>query len=147
MSLPSFLRFKPVPLKARHDAWSPELQFRFILGLARGVRPEEAARSLGMSRQGAYALRKRPGAEGFAAAWDEALRYARRVRVERARRAAPASVQAPEHRSYREYPAPARPSPARRSAQRAAFDALLDRLYPRQAAKADKMDKADGKPM
>ena len=80
MSLPSFLRFTPVPLRARHDGWSPELQFRFILLLARGHSPGEAARRLGKSRQTAYALRTKPGAEGFAAAWDAALDFAKAAR-------------------------------------------------------------------
>ena len=35
--------------------------------------PAEAARSVGRSRQSAYALRSKPGADGFAAAWDAAL--------------------------------------------------------------------------
>jgi hypothetical protein len=84
MTLPDFLRFDPVPLKARHDGWTPELQLRFIVALARGARPGEAAAIVGMSRQGAYELRRRPGGESFAAAWDAALRFARQVRIERA---------------------------------------------------------------
>jgi len=80
MSEPSFLRFRPVPLRARHDGWTPELQFRFIVDLARGHGPSEAARRLGKSRQTAYDLRKKPGAESFAAAWDAALAFAREAR-------------------------------------------------------------------
>lgn len=80
MAQPSFFRFRPVPLRARHDGWTPELQFRFIVDLARGYGPSEAARRLGKSRQTAYDLRKKPGAESFAAAWDAALAFAREAR-------------------------------------------------------------------
>lgn len=75
-----FLRFTPVPVRARHDGWAPDLQSRFILALARGSGVAEAARRLGRSARSVYALRKRPGAEGFAAAWDTALDFAREVR-------------------------------------------------------------------
>lgn len=80
MDHPPFLRFRPVPLRTRHDGWTHELQFRFILFLARGYGPSEAARQLGKSRQTAYDLRKKPGAESFAAAWDAALAFARDAR-------------------------------------------------------------------
>ncbi len=81
MSLPAFLRFDPVPVRARHDGWTPELQRRFILHLARGSNPGEAARRLGRSRQTAYNLRRKRGAEGFAAAWDAALQFANQAEV------------------------------------------------------------------
>jgi hypothetical protein len=77
--LPAFLRFTPVPGKARHDGWSPDHQLRFVVALARGSRVDQAAHQVGRSRQGAYALRGRAGAEEFAAAWDAALRFAGRV--------------------------------------------------------------------
>lgn len=76
MSLPDFLCFEPVPVRHRHDGWSPAHQRRFVLALARGAGLDEAARSVGRSRQSAYALRRRRGAEGFARAWDEALAFA-----------------------------------------------------------------------
>lgn len=79
-ALPAFLRFAPVPVRARHDGWSPALQLRFIVALARGAGVDEAARSIGRSRQTAYALRRRAGAEGFAAAWDAAVAFAREAR-------------------------------------------------------------------
>jgi hypothetical protein len=79
--LPPFLRFAPVPLRKQHNGWSPARQHRFIIALARGAGPGEAARSLGKTRQSAYDLRKRPGAEEFAAAWDAALAFAQEVRV------------------------------------------------------------------
>lgn len=79
MTLSDLLRFAPVPLRAQHNGWSPELQVRFILALARGAGPDEAARGLGRTRQSVYRLRKKPGAESFAAAWDRAQALARRV--------------------------------------------------------------------
>jgi hypothetical protein len=74
--LPAFLRFAPVPGRSRRDGWTPDLQLRFVVHLARGAGVDEAARRLGRSRQSAYALRARPGAEGFAAAWDAAVAFA-----------------------------------------------------------------------
>jgi hypothetical protein len=76
MSLPSFLRFAPVAVKSRHDGWTPARQRRFVLELARGAGPDAAARLVGKTRQTAYALRRRPGAAQFAAAWDAALAFA-----------------------------------------------------------------------
>ena len=58
----------------------PELQRALVVDLARGASVDEAARRLGRSRQTAYALRERAGAEGFAAAWDAAVAFAARVR-------------------------------------------------------------------
>lgn len=79
MPLPAFLRFTPVPLRARHDGWTPDRQLRFVLAIARGAGPDEAARSVGRSRQTAYALRRKPGADSFAAAWDAAAAFADRA--------------------------------------------------------------------
>ena len=81
MDVPAFLRFAPVPVRARRDGWTPVLQRRFILNLARGMPAAEAARSVGRSRQTAYALRDKPGAEEFAAAWDAAVEFARSIRA------------------------------------------------------------------
>jgi hypothetical protein len=66
--------FDPVPLRVRHDGWTPERQRDFIEHLAETLSVEAAAALVGMSAQSARALRRRPGAEGFAAAWDGALR-------------------------------------------------------------------------
>ena len=76
-----FLDFAPVPLRARHNGWTAAAQRDFILRLARGAGIGEAARVLGFSRQSAYALRRRRGAEGFAAAWDSAVALGRRIAV------------------------------------------------------------------
>jgi hypothetical protein len=48
------------------------LQRRFVATLAATGIVNQAARSIGKSVEALYKLRARPGAEGFAAAWDEA---------------------------------------------------------------------------
>jgi hypothetical protein len=68
------LGFTPVPtLRARHDGWSPRHQGDFILALAAMGNVSRAAKAVGRSATSAYNLRKRPGAESFAEAWDTAL--------------------------------------------------------------------------
>jgi Homeodomain-like domain-containing protein len=76
-----FLDFAPVPVRVRHDGWSAALQLRFVLGLARGLTPAEAAARLGMSRQSAYDLRRHRGGKSFAAAWEAARSFARQCRL------------------------------------------------------------------
>ena len=66
--------FDPVPLRYRVDGWTPARQRAFIEHLAETLSVEAAAALVGMSPQSARELRRRPGAEGFAAAWDAALR-------------------------------------------------------------------------
>ena len=66
--------FAPVPTASRRDGWTPERQRAFIQQLARCGVVAAAARAAGMSPKSAYALRKRPDAASFAAAWDEAAR-------------------------------------------------------------------------
>ena len=61
------LDFTPVPVRARTRRLDPRRQYFFILGLARGFTPARAAALLGMTRKTAYELRRKPGAEGFAA--------------------------------------------------------------------------------
>jgi hypothetical protein len=75
----AFLRFTPVPVRARRDGWTPVLQRRFILNLARGMGVAEAARALGRSRQSVYLLLDRPGSESFAAAWEAAVEFSRQI--------------------------------------------------------------------
>jgi hypothetical protein len=77
----SFLRFRPVPVRARRDGWTPALQRRFIFNLARGMGPAEAARSVGRTRQTAYSLRDKAGGKEFAAAWDAAVEFCRAIRA------------------------------------------------------------------
>ncbi len=68
-----YLLFRPVPVKRRHNGWSPLHQRAFIVALAHIGCVKLAAMSVGKSRQSAYNLRKRPGAESFVEAWDRAL--------------------------------------------------------------------------
>ena len=73
-------RFKPVPRqRRRRDGWTPERQRRFIAGLAEGDSVRVAANAVGMTPEGAYQLRRQPGAADFAAAWAEALATAARA--------------------------------------------------------------------
>jgi hypothetical protein len=65
--------FTPVSVRARKDGWTPDRQRRFVAELRRGRSVAQAARAVGMSRESAYRLRERPGAESFADAWDAAL--------------------------------------------------------------------------
>lgn len=68
------LAFTPVPSTTkRYDGWDARRQRDFIAALAVMGVVGRAARAVGMSRQSAYNLRERPGAESFAAAWDIAL--------------------------------------------------------------------------
>lgn len=62
--------FIPVPLRARADGWTPERQAAFLGALAETGSVGEAARRVGMAREGAYRLRARVEAASFAAAWD-----------------------------------------------------------------------------
>ena len=76
MSRFPFLHFIPVPVRPRRDGWTPVLQTRFIIGIARGLSPEKAAARLGKTRQSVHALRRHPHGRSFAAAWDSARRFA-----------------------------------------------------------------------
>ncbi|MCA1748940.1 MAG: hypothetical protein LC634_05215, partial [Sphingomonadales bacterium] len=67
------LLFTPVPVVSRHDGWTGERQYAFVQALIIYGTVKHAAASVGKSRKSAYALRKRPGADGFARAWDAAL--------------------------------------------------------------------------
>jgi hypothetical protein len=71
------LVFEPVPVRARRDGWTPERQRGFIHRLALIGCVSAAARAVGKSRESAYRLRDRPGAESFAAAWDQAHGWGR----------------------------------------------------------------------
>lgn len=65
--------FTPVPLRPRPDGWSPVRQAEFIGLLAQTRCVKKAAMLVGMSRESAYRLRRKPGAEEFVAAWDAIL--------------------------------------------------------------------------
>ncbi len=71
---PDPLAFTPVALdRVRHNGWTERRQRDFIAALAVMGTVLRAARAVGMTKQSAYNLRDRPGAESFAAAWDVAL--------------------------------------------------------------------------
>ena len=66
-------RFTAVPLRARHDGWTPQRQRRFIEALASTGCVAEAARAAQMSLEACYVLRRRPNAHEFRRAWEQAL--------------------------------------------------------------------------
>ena len=70
---PNAYEWVPVLRKRRKDGWTPERRRAFIGALADSGVVITAAHSVGMSDSSAYTLRRSPGAEGFAAAWDAAL--------------------------------------------------------------------------
>jgi len=66
--------FAPAPRGAtRYDGWTPDRQRAFVRALAETGCVTRACAWVGMSNVGAYQLRKAPGAEAFARAWDAAL--------------------------------------------------------------------------
>jgi hypothetical protein len=66
--------FTPVTRKcARHDGWTPARQKAFIEALADYGSVRDACQVVGLATTGAYQLRRQPGAEEFAAAWEAAL--------------------------------------------------------------------------
>ena len=65
--------FVPVPLRTRRDGWTVARQCGFLAQLYVTGSVALAARAVGMSRNSAYRLRAREGAEGFAQAWDHVL--------------------------------------------------------------------------
>lgn len=67
------LQFAPfIHPQPKRTSITPDLQRRFVATLAATGIVAQAARSIGKSMEALYMLRRRPGAEGFAAAWDEA---------------------------------------------------------------------------
>jgi hypothetical protein len=67
--------FTPVPLRYRHDGWTPERQRGFIEALADTGCVSRATAIVNMSLEGVYALRRQKGAEEFRAAWNAALDF------------------------------------------------------------------------
>jgi hypothetical protein len=84
MELPAHLAFTPVLTAPRGDGWTPERQRSFIAHLAQHGGVGAAARVVGMTPQTANRLRKRPGAESFAGAWDAALAEGRQHSLDEA---------------------------------------------------------------
>jgi hypothetical protein len=56
--------FDPVPVRARHDGWTPKKQRLYVEGLADTGCASEAAARVGMTEQSANRLRRRPDARG-----------------------------------------------------------------------------------
>jgi len=72
--LPRVPAFYPVPVRdCRTALWTDVRQAHFLGWLAETGSVSAACARVGMSRNGAYRLRGKPGAESFAAAWDAAL--------------------------------------------------------------------------
>ena len=65
--------FVPVATRARKDGWTARRQAAFLAALAITGSVGAAARGVSMARETAYRLRRREGAESFAAAWDAIL--------------------------------------------------------------------------
>jgi len=68
--------FTPVPVRPRHDGWTPERQTAFIEALAECGCVGDACGRVGMSTESAYALRRHLGGRDFRLAWDAALDFA-----------------------------------------------------------------------
>ncbi|KEO91827.1 hypothetical protein EH31_03905 [Erythrobacter longus] len=70
------LQFKPYRHKQpRANSITPDLQRAFVAHLAATGIVTSAALAIGKSMEALYKLRKMPGAEGFAEAWDEAAQW------------------------------------------------------------------------
>lgn len=67
--------FDPVPRQYRHDGWTAERQTGFIHALAETGSVKAACARVGKTTEGAYQLRRQPGAQGFRAAWEAALAH------------------------------------------------------------------------
>ena len=65
--------FTPVPVKARHDGWTPARQRAFIDRLSLSGNVARSARAVGKTPQSAYRLREHAQAASFRRAWDRAL--------------------------------------------------------------------------
>jgi hypothetical protein len=77
-ALAALLDFTPVPVRHRHDGWTPERQRLYVVALFETGHAGKAARAVGMTAQSAARLRRRPDAAAFeracAAAYDAARR-------------------------------------------------------------------------
>ena len=68
------LAFEPYRQVApRSNSITPARQVRFVMALAASGIVTQAAREVGVSLEALYRLRNKPGAEGFAAAWEAAI--------------------------------------------------------------------------
>ena len=66
-------KFDPASPRPRRDGWSAERQIRFIEAVAEGASVDAAARRVGMTRDSAYKLARRPCGGSFREAWDAAI--------------------------------------------------------------------------
>ena len=71
--MPRVPPFYPAPVRTSREGWTVQRQTDFLGMLAETGSVVGACEAVGMSRRSAYALRARPGAESFAAAWDATL--------------------------------------------------------------------------
>jgi hypothetical protein len=67
----------PAEAPARQDGWTPERQRAFIEAIAEGHTVSDACRSVGMTKQSAYAFKKRAAGAAFALGWSAANLLAR----------------------------------------------------------------------
>jgi hypothetical protein len=97
---PADYRWVPVRRRARLDGWTEEKMRRFIEMLADTGQVNLAVKSVGMSRESAYRLKRSPHGAAFARAWDAARHHAgsflEDVAFERA-------IEGVEHPVYNEY--------------------------------------------
>ncbi len=68
--------FAPVPVRERHDGWTPARQADFIAALAESGCVADACARVGQSRESAYRLRARHDATDFRSAWALAIDFA-----------------------------------------------------------------------
>lgn len=73
---PADYRWVPVRRRPRYDGWTEEKQRRFIETLADTGLVNVAAKAVGLTRAGAYQLRRSPHGAAFARAWDAARHHA-----------------------------------------------------------------------
>jgi hypothetical protein len=73
---PADYRWVPVKRRPRLDGWTEEKQRRFIEVLADTGMVSAAAKAAGMTREGAYALRRSAHGAAFGRAWDAARHHA-----------------------------------------------------------------------
>ena len=83
------IAFTPVPRqRVRRNGWTAQCQQLFLFALSRCGSVARAARAAGKSPRSAYHLLHSPGADSFAAAWDEAIEEGiERVRADALQRA------------------------------------------------------------
>ena len=79
---PADYDWHPVARRKRADGWTHTRQRKFIEVLADTGSVSEAAKAVHMAKQSCYRLRRSPGAENFARAWDAAIEEASRRLVD-----------------------------------------------------------------